>query len=98
MKPNVAAAKAALDAIIETGRIPAAIKAKSRDFFWYSPMLKARLDQVEADFVVNPKSEAEVIEVLKTCYAHDVPVTPSAAPAPAITASRCRSPAAASST
>jgi hypothetical protein len=25
--------------------------------------------------VVNPKSEAEVIEVLRACYAHDVPVT-----------------------
>ena len=30
---------------------------------------------LEADFVVNPKSEADVIDILKTCYAHDVPVT-----------------------
>ena len=51
------------------------IKASSRDFFWYSPVLKARLDHVVADFVVRPRNEAEVIEVLKTCYAHDVPVT-----------------------
>ncbi|MBT9382993.1 FAD-binding oxidoreductase [Pseudooceanicola sp. CBS1P-1] len=54
---------------------PVSVKAKSRDFFWYSPVLKARLDHVTADFVVSPTSEAEVIEVLKTCYAHDVPVT-----------------------
>ncbi|MEM7642596.1 MAG: FAD-binding oxidoreductase, partial [Pseudomonadota bacterium] len=53
----------------------AAIRAKSRDFFWYSPVLKARLDQVEADFVVAPRSEAEVIEVLRVCFEHDVPVT-----------------------
>jgi FAD/FMN-containing dehydrogenase len=74
MTPEVAAAKQALSHI-EMDENPATIRSKSRDFFWYSPMLKARLDHVQADFVVNPKSEAEVIEVLKTCYAHDVPVT-----------------------
>ena len=56
-------------------KAPAAIRAKSRDFFWYSPLLKARLDHVQADFVVCPATEAEVIEVLKVCYANDVPVT-----------------------
>ncbi len=74
MQPNVAAAKAAL-AHIEQDENPATIRAKSRDFFWYSPVLKDAMDHLEADFVVNPKSEAEVIEVLRTCYAHDVPVT-----------------------
>ena len=39
------------------------LKAKSRDFFWYSPVLKDRLDHVTGDFVVNPKSEEEVIEM-----------------------------------
>ncbi len=74
MTPNVAAAKAALSHLdIETSA--AAIKAKSRDFFWYSPVLKARLDGVEADFVVSPRNEAEVIEVLRACYGHDCPVT-----------------------
>lgn len=74
MKTNVAAAKAALSHM-EIEDNPATIRAKSRDFFWYSPLLKDRLDHVEADFVVNPASEEEVIEVLKVCYAHDVPVT-----------------------
>ena len=74
MTPNAAAAKAALSHLdIESS--DSAIRAKSRDFFWYSPVLKARLDHVVADFVVAPRSEAEVIEVLRTCYAHDVPVT-----------------------
>lgn len=74
MTPNIEAAKAALQHL-ETDTNPVSVKAKSRDFFWYSPVLKAALDHVSADFVVSPKSEAEVIEVLKTCYAHDVPVT-----------------------
>ena len=74
MEPNVAAAKAALSHL-EIEASDAAIRSASRDFFWYSPVLKDRLDHVVADFVVRPKSEAEVIEVLKTCYAHDCPVT-----------------------
>jgi len=74
MKENVAAAKAAL-AHLDIEEKDAAIRAASRDFFWYSPVLKARLDHVVADFVVRPRSEAEVIEVLRVCYAHDVPVT-----------------------
>jgi len=60
---------------IEIDLNPASVKAKSRDFFWYSPVLKERLDHVTADFVATPKSEAEVIEILRTCYAEDVPVT-----------------------
>ncbi len=71
---NIAAAKAALSHL-EMDENPAAIRSKSRDFFWYSPILKEKLDHLEADFVVSPRSEAEVIEVLKACYANDVPVT-----------------------
>lgn len=71
---NIDAAKAAL-ADLELDDNPASIRSKSRDFFWYSPVLKTRLDHVVADFVVSPRDEAEVIEVLRTCYAHDVPVT-----------------------
>jgi FAD/FMN-containing dehydrogenase len=74
MKPNVAAAKAALSHL-EIDENPVSIRAKSRDFFWYSPVLKPRMEHLEGDFVVAPKNEAEVIEVLKTCYAHNVPVT-----------------------
>ena len=71
---DVAALKSALDGI-KTEDNPAIVKQKSRDFFWYSPVLKERLDHLVADFAVAPRSEAEVIEVLKTCYEHDVPVT-----------------------
>ncbi len=74
MTPNIAAAKEALSHL-DIEQSDSAIKSKSRDFFWYSPVLKNRLDHVVADFVVSPRSEAEVIEILRTCYAHDVPVT-----------------------
>ncbi|MEO1458611.1 MAG: FAD-binding oxidoreductase, partial [Pseudomonadota bacterium] len=70
----VAAAKAAL-AGLDIDDHPATVKQKSRDFFWYSPVLKARLEHVSADFVVAPRSEAEVIEVMRVAHAHGVPVT-----------------------
>lgn len=54
---------------------PVSVRAKSRDFFWYSPVLKARLDHLQADFVVSPRSESEVIETLAACYRHDIPLT-----------------------
>lgn len=76
MPANVAAARDALKAAgLEVDEKPASVKAKSRDFFWYSPVLKARLDHLVGDFAVAPTSEAEVIEVLRICHAHDVPVT-----------------------
>ncbi|SHM47220.1 FAD-binding oxidoreductase [Roseibium suaedae] len=54
---------------------PQIVKQKSRDFFWYSPVLKQQLDHVTGDLVVTPKSEEEIIQVLKACYALDIPVT-----------------------
>ncbi len=74
MTPNVLAAKEALSHL-DLDDKPASVKAKSRDFFWYSPVLKSRLDHLVGDFVVSPRNEAEVIEVLKVCFEHDVPVT-----------------------
>ena len=55
---------------------PALVQQKSRDFYWYSPVLKRQLDHVTADLIVSPKSEAEVIRVLAACHRHGVPVTP----------------------
>jgi len=70
----IAALKADLDGLqIEDN--PQIVKQKSRDFFWYSPVLKEQLDDVTGDLVVTPKSEEEVIRVLKACYAAEVPVT-----------------------
>ncbi len=52
------------------------VQQKSRDFYWYSPVLKRELDNVTADLVVTPKDEAEVIRVLAVCHRYGVPVTP----------------------
>ncbi|MEO1602789.1 MAG: FAD-binding oxidoreductase [Pseudomonadota bacterium] len=71
---DIEAAKAAL-AHLDLDDNPATVKQKSRDFFWYSPVLKERLDGVTADFVVAPRSEAEVIDVMRVAFAHGVPVT-----------------------
>ena len=54
---------------------PVSVRSKSRDFFWYSPVLLDRLDHVTANFIASPKSESEVIEILAACYRHDIPVT-----------------------
>ncbi|WP_027051293.1 FAD-binding oxidoreductase [Mesorhizobium erdmanii] len=55
---------------------PAIVQQKSRDFYWYSPVLKQQLDHVTGDLIVTPKSEAELIRVLAACHRHGVPVTP----------------------
>lgn len=71
---TTAALKAALSHL-EIDENPISVRAKSRDFFWYSPVLKARMDHLTADFVVSPRNEAEVIEVLAAAHAQNVPVT-----------------------
>lgn len=61
---------------IRTEENPALVKQKSRDFFWYSPVLKRQLDHVVADIVVSPVSEAEVVQILAACHELGIPVTP----------------------
>lgn len=55
---------------------PTLVQMKSRDFYWYSPVLKRQLEQVTGDLVVTPANRAEVIEVLTACHALAIPVTP----------------------
>ncbi|WP_337268286.1 FAD-binding oxidoreductase [Oryzifoliimicrobium ureilyticus] len=55
---------------------PALVRQKSKDFYWYSPILKKQLENVTADLVVTPKTEEEVIRTLKVAYAAGIPVTP----------------------
>ena len=73
-QPDIEGAKAAL-AHLDLDDNPTTLRQKSRDFFWYSPVLKRRMDHLMADFAVAPRDEAELIEVLRVCHAHDVPVT-----------------------
>jgi len=55
---------------------PALVQQKSRDFYWYSPILKQQLSTVTADLVVTPQSESEVRQVLAAAFATGIPVTP----------------------
>ena len=55
---------------------PQKVKRRSRDFYWYSPVLKKQLDAVTAEAVVTPRDEAEVVRTLRAAFARGVPVTP----------------------
>lgn len=55
---------------------PKIVQQKSRDFYWYSPVLKRQLDHVSGDIVVSPRNEADVVRVLATCHRLGIPVTP----------------------
>lgn len=61
---------------IRTEDNPAIVKQKSRDFFWYSPVLKRQLDHIVAEMVVTPANEQEVVTVLAACHELGIPVTP----------------------
>jgi FAD/FMN-containing dehydrogenase len=69
---KVAAELAPIDCTIDR----ALVRQKSRDFFWYSPVLNERLKGVRADLVVTPADEAEVVRTLAYCHARRIPVTP----------------------
>ncbi len=48
----------------------------SRDYYWYSPSLRAQLDAVRADVVVKPGTMEELRAVIAACYEAEVAVTP----------------------
>ena len=54
---------------------PKLLRVKSRDFFWFSPILARKLDGCIADLVVQPRTQEELARVLKLAYASRVPVT-----------------------
>jgi FAD/FMN-containing dehydrogenase len=61
------------DLSLETN--PQILRQKSRDFYWYSPVLKRQLDAVTADVLATPRDEDELLLVLGACFRNDVPVT-----------------------
>ena len=54
---------------------PAVVRQKSRDFFWYSPVLNRQLRGRSAQAVVSPRNEAEVVRAAAACCRHKVPIT-----------------------
>ncbi|MEO8135213.1 MAG: FAD-binding oxidoreductase [Betaproteobacteria bacterium] len=74
MSYDIAGLTSALGAIPSTadaGRL----RNKSRDYYWYSPVLREQLDAVRADLAVLPETEADVIATLGACHARKIPVT-----------------------
>ena len=55
---------------------PRIVQQRSRDHYWYSPVLKAKLDHVTAEIVVSPRSNDEVKTVLAAAFKHGVAITP----------------------
>ena len=54
---------------------PGEVARKSRDFYWYSPVLKAKLDDRRAERVVVPRCEDDVIRIARACVRRRIPVT-----------------------
>ena len=45
---------------------PAVVEKLSRDFYWYSPILRRQLEGKVGDIVVQPVNQTELIAVMRT--------------------------------
>ena len=51
------------------------VAAKSRDYFWYSPILTELLDGKVGDVVVTPRTQEDVVRVAAACARHRIHIT-----------------------
>lgn len=75
LPPRIEALLAELPGI-EAETDPVLVRLKSRDFYWYSPVLKPQLDGKRGEVVIRPADEAQVLAVLAACVRHRIPVVP----------------------
>ena len=54
---------------------PQIVEQLSRDFYWYSPVLRKQLDGKLGEAVVQPLAALEIQKILGYCYANNLPVT-----------------------
>src|SRR6266478_7046766 len=54
---------------------PRVVEPLSRDFYWYSPVLRKQLDGKVGEMAVQPVNAAEVQMVLRYCHANNLAVT-----------------------
>jgi FAD/FMN-containing dehydrogenase len=59
--------------LVESGD---ALETLSKDFYWYSPVLKRQLEDKRAEVVARPGSIAELTQVVAACYRAGTPVVP----------------------
>lgn len=60
---------------IETSQDAARLAAKSKDYFWYSPILTELLNDKFGDVIVTPRSQADVVRVAAACARHRINIT-----------------------
>ena len=60
---------------IEFTQNAAQVAAKSRDYFWYSPILTELLDGKVGDVVVTPRTQEDVVRVAAACAMHRIHIT-----------------------
>src|SRR5579863_5173945 len=54
---------------------PQIVEQLSRDFYWYSPVLRKQLDGKLGEVVVQPLEAIEIQKILRYCFANDLAVT-----------------------
>jgi len=59
---------------IPHSRDAAALRVKSADFSWFSPIMSAALAGRQAEVVVSPRDEQEVVTIASACARHRVPL------------------------
>lgn len=64
---------------VPSERAPVVVRRRSRDYFWYSPVLNRQLHGKAADIIVMPRDEADVVRVAAACFARRIPLTVRAA-------------------
>jgi len=60
---------------IEIIRDPLQLTKLSLDYYHFSPVLQEALKDKRADLVVRPRSEAEILQVARTCVKYKIPLT-----------------------
>jgi len=76
MPEDMAAGLSAL--IADAARVitaPAVVERLSKDFYWYSPVLKRQLQSKRGDIVVQPVDVDEVLAIARYAGEHGIPLT-----------------------
>lgn len=69
---------AGLAELIDQARVitaPAVVERLSKDFYWYSPVLKRQLEAKVGEVVAQPVSVDEVLAIARFAREHNVPIT-----------------------